>query len=73
MNTVCIFHDRELERDGIFAGNCIECLEEAAAKCAQNMGVPDYYYCGYCGSKCDREELVEHATTKRCMIRLVKT
>ncbi len=73
MNTFCIFHDREVERDGIFAGNCMECLEESAIRSAQNMGIPDFYYCGLCGNRCSREELEDHAKTKKCIIRLVKT
>lgn len=73
MNTLCIFHDRETERDGIFAGHCMECLEETASRSAQNMGIAECFYCGLCGNRCSQEELVEHHATKRCIIKLVKT
>jgi hypothetical protein len=39
---------------------------------AQDMGVPEYYLCGYCGDKCALEEIVEHIKSKKCFIGLVK-
>lgn len=72
MNPICIKHGTSIEITNTFGELCVECLEDAALQSAANMGIPDYYYCGYCGSKCNQEELMEHVTTKKCIIRLVE-
>lgn len=39
----------------------LEAIEEAAIRFAQNMGIPDCFYCGICGEKTlTSEELLHH-------------
>jgi len=40
--------------------NCMLNLEKLAIMNAANMGVPDYFYCGECGQKCDADKFAEH-------------
>lgn len=40
--------------------NCMSNLEDLAIASAANMGVPDYFYCGACGEKCDADKFAEH-------------
>lgn len=72
MNPICIKHRTKIEPFGLFTEACLECIEEAAIQSAMNMGIPDYYICGYCGSRCSSGELIKHLETKRCIIGLVK-
>lgn len=55
----------------VFDGLCEVCFEELSVQSVQNMGIPECFYCGYCGNKCTQEEIVEHVTNK-CYIKLVK-
>lgn len=67
MTPICIKHGTELA----MLGMCSVCIEELAILSAQNMGTPNHYFCGYCGSKCNQEEIMAHTTTKKCYIGLV--
>lgn len=44
---------------------CLSCqvrIEEAAIQSALNMGIPEHYYCGFCGRKLSKNKLIEHLT-----------
>ena len=70
MTPICIKHNIEIRQD--LEGICELCFYDLSVLSTQNMGIPDYYYCGYCGNKCNKEEIIEHATNKICIIQLVE-
>lgn len=48
-------------------GICMESLENTAMKSALDMGIPDYFYCGCCGTKLTPEQMAEHiAQNSKC-------
>ena len=71
MTPICIKHNIEIRQD--LEGICELCLYDLSVLSAQNMGIPDCYYCGNCGQKSvTQEEFVGHVESKECVARLVK-
>jgi hypothetical protein len=50
-----------------YYGFCEECFATAATKSALDMGIPDYFLCGYCGcKKITAKEMEEHIVNEEC-------
>jgi len=56
----CLFHKTTIKEDSYFGMKCVKCIEEAAIRSAQNMGIADAFYCGHCGMKASKEDMEEH-------------
>lgn len=70
MNPICIKHASSMELVDSLGNMCEACFVDASNQMIQNMGTPDFFYCGYCGSKCTQTELVNHVINK-CYVELV--